>query len=75
MGFLALSAIAFDATPEHLSLNASMDILCSRFRSVPGDPSLQGPDSRRFFPPFVLRHLSAVISINRLVVFAFAFLR
>jgi exo-beta-1,3-glucanase (GH17 family) len=70
--FLALSAIAFDALPEHLSLKASMDLLRRRFRPVAGGAGLQPPDGGRFFPPFVLRHLTPVISINRLAVLTFA---
>jgi exo-beta-1,3-glucanase (GH17 family) len=70
--FLALSAIAFDAMPEHLSLKASMDLLRGRFRPEAGDACLRAPDGGRFFPSFVLRHLTSVISINRLAVFALA---
>ena len=70
--FLALSAIAFESLPEHLSLKASMDLLRGRFSPVADHTRLQTPDGRRFFPSFVLRHLSPVISINRLAVITFA---
>jgi len=70
--FLVLSAIAFDALPEHLNLKASIDLLRGRFSPVADDTCLQAPDGGRFFPPFVLRHLSPVISINRLAVITFA---
>ena len=70
--FLVLSAIAFDALPEHLNLKASIDLLRSRFSPVADDTCLQAPDGGRFFPPFVLRHLTPVISINRLAVITFA---
>ena len=70
--FLVLSAIAFDALPEHLNLKASIDLLRGRFNPVADDTCLQAPDGGRFFPPFVLRHLTPVISINRLAVITFA---
>jgi hypothetical protein len=70
--FLALSAIAFESMPEHLSLKASMDLLRERFRPAAGDISPQTPDGGRLFPLFVPRRLSQVISLNRLAVFTFA---
>ncbi len=70
--FLALSAIAFKFTPKLLSLKTSMDLLRSRSCPMSDDISLKTPDSGRFFPPIVLRHLPSVISINRLAVIAFA---
>jgi hypothetical protein len=39
---------------------------------VAGDACLQAADDGRFIPPGVRRHLSPVISINRLAVFTFA---
>jgi hypothetical protein len=70
--FLALSAIAFEALPEHLSLEASMDLLRGKCRPLANHNCLQTTDGRRFFPLFLLRHLSPVISINRLAVITFA---
>ena len=70
--FLALSAIAFESLPKHLSLEASMDLLRGRYSPVAGDACLQAADDGRFIPPGVRRHLSPVISINRLAVFTFA---
>ena len=70
--FLALSAIVFETLPKHLSLKASMDLLRGRFSPMADDTRLQTPDGGRFPPPFVLGHLSSVISINRLAVITFA---
>jgi exo-beta-1,3-glucanase (GH17 family) len=70
--YLALSATAFNVTPKHLSLSASLDLLRNLSRPISGDTSLNIPDSGRLFPPFVLRHLTSVISVNRLAVIAFA---
>ena len=70
--FLALSAIVSDTLPKHLSLKASMDLLRGRFIPMTDDTRLQTPDDKRFFPPFVLRYLSPVISVNRLAVVTFA---
>jgi len=70
--FLALSAIAFEFLPEHLSLKASLDLLRGRSRPPVNDNCLLAPDSKRFFPLFVLRCLLPVISVNRLVVVTFA---
>jgi hypothetical protein len=70
--FLALSAIAFETLPEHLSLQASMDLLRGRFSPKAGGDRLQDPDAGRIFSSFVLRHLTAVISVNHLAVVALA---
>ncbi|GEM_PF-31159 len=70
--FLALSAIAFETRPKHLSLESSMDLLRGRFRPMANYNCLQIPGSERVSPLFVLRYLSPVISVNRLAVIIFA---
>jgi exo-beta-1,3-glucanase (GH17 family) len=70
--FLVLSAIVSDTLPKHLSLKASMDLLRGRFSPMTDNTRLQAPDGGRFFPSFFLRHLSPVISVNRLAVITFA---
>jgi hypothetical protein len=49
-----------------------MDLLRGRFSLMADDTRVQSPDGERFFPPFVFRHLSSVISVNRLAVVTFA---
>ncbi|MCX5880502.1 MAG: hypothetical protein NTU74_01395, partial [Deltaproteobacteria bacterium] len=70
--FLALSAIVSDTLPKHLSLKASMDLLRGRLSPMADDTRSKIPDSGRSPLLFVLRHLSSVISINRLAVITFA---
>jgi hypothetical protein len=70
--FLALSAIASKTLPTHISLNASMDLLRGKFSPMSGENRFKTPDGGGVSHPIVLRHLSSVISINRLTVIAFA---
>ncbi len=70
--FLALSTIAFKTLPTHLSLNASMDLLRGKSSLMSSENRFKTPDDGQISHSLVLRHLSSVISINRLVVIAFA---